>query len=494
MSSISYLGNLANVVVNNNVHSFQIGDSPSATTSPMDDPAFRRSAESSMISQWLNIDGYHVLARGNNNLKAEEIEYNIKKNRLHPKLIDKQLRFLYGKGLQGYYQQYDEDGKLTRKWKREDQVFKWLESWEENGIETSYQDFALNILRRFYTFYEFFVDMRMSMGKQFGMAKYPIAGAELLENKNCRIATSKDFDTLRTLARYNDFKYIVLGSWGLTSNYFRVFRRFRFQDFKEYTTNAIAHYKQSSVGDFYGSNETYEGTKTWILNSNESPEYIRSFLENSLSAKVHIIIPNAWLEARRKQLRALCEENEKRKKENQELLKWGNTKIDIGTEYKESVFLQILGETMKEAVEFQSGKKNQGKTFFSYSFRSGNEEERWSFETLDLKYKEYIDSLISVDRRADEILTSSIGMSPSITGIIQPGKLSSSGSDAYYQIILYMSLLSPDDELCSRPFNDMLRINFPTLYNSGYRLGFYREMPSRQSEITPDERYQNQEQ
>lgn len=490
MSKIEYLGNLCNVIEGEKVYSFQLGDSPASALSQMDDPAFRRSAENNNLGYWLSVDGYKVLSRGENNLKAEEMEYNIKKNRLHPKLIDKQLRFLYGKGLQGYYQQFDEDGKLQRKWVQEKSVFDWLESWENVGIETNYQDFALNIIRRFYTFYEFFVDIRMSMGKQFGMAKYPIAGAELLENKNCRLATSKNFDIISTLPRYSDFKNIVLGSWGLTSNKFNVYPRFRFVDVAKYSTNAVAHYKQSSVGDFYGSNETYEGTKTWILNSNESPEYIRSFLDNSLSAKVHIIIPNAYLTVRKQQLKDLCQENAKREKQGKELLKWKD--IAIGTEYKESIFLHILELTKSDAINFMTGKKNQGKTYFSYSFKNGNEEERWRFETIDLKYKEYIDSLISVDRRADEIMTSSIGMSPSITGIVQPGNLSSSGSDAYYQIILYMSLLSPDDELCSRPFNDMLRINFPDLYSNGYRLGYYREMPSRQSEITPDDRIQNQ--
>ena len=55
-----------------------------------------------------------------------------------------------------------------------------------------------------------------------------------------------------------------------------------------------------------------------------------------------------------------------------------------------------------------------------------------------------------------------------------------------------MSLTS-EDEVCAEPLNWALRLNFPELYRQGYRLGFYREVPQRQEDISPDDRLNRQQ-
>ena len=115
------------------------------------------------------------------------------------------------------------------------------------------------------------------------------------------------------------------------------------------------------------------------------------------------------------------------------------------------------------------------------------------FEVLDLKYKEYIDALITYDKRADEVLLSSVGLDSSISSVSKDGVISKSGADVYYNYLIYLMSLTPDDEICSEPFNMAIRINFPELYKQGYRFGFYRETPSRQEEVTPNERLNKQQ-
>ena len=61
------------------------------------------------------------------------------------------------------------------------EVFSWLESWQKNGIESSYTDFGRNVIRHFYTFYDYFTKHRFSIGSQFGFG-LPITGLELVEN------------------------------------------------------------------------------------------------------------------------------------------------------------------------------------------------------------------------------------------------------------------------------------------------------------------------
>lgn len=53
--------------------------------------------------------------------------------------------------------------------------------------------------------------------------------------------------------------------------------------------------------------------------------------------------------------------------------------------------------------------------------------------------------------------------------------------------------LNPEDEICCEPFNWAIKVNFPHLYEQGYRIGFYREVPARQEELSPSNRLNNQQ-
>ena len=60
-------------------------------------------------------------------------------------------------------------------------------------------------------------------------------------------------------------------------------------------------------------------------------------------------------------------------------------------------------------------------------------------------------------------------------------------------IITTLLTLTPDDEKCAEPFNMAIKINFPELYREGYRIGFYRDIPSRQEEVSEKDRLKNQQ-
>lgn len=480
------LGNLGAYVDDENVITFNIGAS---TTSDLKRDRGGDTVRSVFVPTYLNVEGYKVCSRGSDNKSCERIEVDIKRNRLLPRLIDKQIKLLYGKGILPYTEGI-QGNKVVREWKHVPEITAWLEGWTDNGMEQSYSDFALAVIKRFYYFRDFFVKFRMSRGKAIG--KYPIAGMELLENKNCRLATKKE-DVVRDTVLYNDFRFVMFGDWQKGASKYKVYPLFRISEIDNYEYAAISHHRESSVGDFYGLNETHEGVKTFLKTSNELPTYIDSFLSNSLAAKIHVIIPHAWVESKRKQVRLLCEENKQREKNKKELFKYNG--IDIGTEYKESLVIQFINKELRQLSEYLSGAENQGKAYATYSFREGHnkEEERWKIETIDLKYKEYISSLIEYDKRVDEVLISAVGIDSSISAVSKPGMISKSGSDAYYNLMIYLLALTPDDEKCAEPFNLALQINFPELYNQGIRLGFYREIPSRQEEVSQQNRLNEQQ-
>lgn len=486
MSEIKMVGDFGCYIDESNVISFQMGDNP---MSAMDDPGFSNTDYSGLPDlQWQSINGYQVCSRGYNNMKCEEVASDIKQNRLLPRLITKQVNMLYGNGPAVYCIKLI-DGKLKKEWVECDEIMSWLESWKERGLESDYKEFAKSNIKNYYYFRDFFTKWRFSVGKQFG--SLPVAGLETIENKHCRLATTKK-DVATDIVYYRDFRFVAVGRWNFGTSTFRIYPKLSLSEVGNYKFAAISHHREKSVDEFYGVNETHQGTKSYIKGSNETAGYINSFLRNSLAAKIHIIIPNEWINLKRSQISKLCDENRKiqAKGGKQHIYKG----IEIGTEFKESTLIKYMQSELRNISKYLSGADNQGKAYATISFKNSNgEEERWKIETVDLKYKEYIDSLIAYDKRADEVLLSSVGLDSSISSVSKDGVISKSGADAYYNYLIYLMSLSPEDEICSEPFNQAIFVNFPHLYKKGYRIGFYREIPNRQEDVSPKDRLNKQQ-
>lgn len=187
-----------------------------------------------------------------------------------------------------------------------------------------------------------------------------------------------------------------------------------------------------------------------------------------------------------------CEENKKRKANNQELIKYNG--IEIGDEMRESTVIEYIRYELRKFGQYLSGERNQGKAYSTFSFMDGSgHEQSWRIENIDMKYKEYIESMIAYDKRAEEALLSSVGLDASISAVSKDGIISKSGSDAYYNYLIYIMSLTPEDEICAEPLNMALRVNFPSYYAQGYRIGFYREVPQRQEDIAPKDRINQQQ-
>lgn len=487
---IELQGCLGLYVNDSEVISFQLGDG-----SPMDALQRNRSTLTPVVTEgtvrWMTVKGYNLAARGWDNMKCEEVASDIKHNRLLPRLITKQVNMLYGMG-PACYRLSLVDGKVRRNWEEVPPIQNWLESWDKNGIEQDYRAFAKQNIKNYYYFRDFFVKWRFSAGKGIVSGALPVAGLEAMENKDCRLATTKK-DVAYDMVYYKDFSHVAVGKFvnGL-SNSFRVYPHFRLHDLARYRFAAISHHREKSVNSYYGENETHEGTKEYIQGSNENAIYINSFLRNSLAAKIHIVIPNAWVVSKQKQITNLCNENKERQSKGEALLLYNG--IEIGTDYKESTLIQYIKYELNKLSEYLSGASNQGKAYATFSFKdSSGEEARWRIETVDLKYKEYIDAIISYDKRADEVLLSSVGLDSSISSVSKDGVISKSGSDAYYNYLIYLMQLAPEDEIVCEPFNQAVRINFPELYAQGYRIGFYREVPARQEDLSPSNRLNQQQ-
>ena len=484
---ISFIGNRGLYLQDGNIIQFQLG----TEFNPTDLLAIPAMLPSEQDQSWFGLNGYQLLARGLANNECEEIEQDIKANRLLPQLLRKQRDMLYGQGLAVYRRKLI-DGKYVKVWEEQPAVQQWLDSWETVGMECGYREVAKSIIKNYYYFSDFFVKWRMTRGHRLGDAPIHVAGLEVLENRNCRLATRRT-DTAFNIIPYRDLTHIAVGRFGYGSVQYQIYPRLTPATAPDILYAGVSHHRDKSVGRIYGSNETFDGSRNYIKGSNSTARYINSFLKNSLAAKIHIIIPDAWVESKRKQIKAICDENRKRQSKSEPLLKYND--IEIGTEYRESSFIEYLQSELRKVSAYLSGADNQGKAYASISFHStgSSATEEWKFENIDLKYKEYIDALISYDRRADEALLSAVGLDSSISSVSKEGVISKSGSDVFYNYLIYLMQLNPHDEICAEPFNWALRMNFPQLWNEGCRLGFYRETPSRQEDISVNDRLQNQQ-
>ncbi|MBV5334363.1 MAG: hypothetical protein JZU49_00975 [Sulfuricurvum sp.] len=475
---------------NGTVMSFQMGvGAPVAINTEYDSIDMNQSSgiPSSVL---LNVAGNKVLVKGSNNMLPDEIKLMFGTNRILPELIDKQYRLLYGKGLFVYRQIFD-DKKLVRDWQNNETIENWLGEWQRNGLSDSPEQYIDKVIKDLYYFEDYWSKWRFFKARRIGAM--PVAGLEHVENYRGRLATTKAIDPITRNYEDKDFDQVILGNWGASlERNMQVYPRFRSNMAFDYPV-AVSYHKHHSPGEVYGMNKFYFGIKDWLVATNRNPRYINSYLENSLSAKVHVIIPNEWVEYVTNKLHGYCEANEDFEKEGKELMKPNG--IEVGTEYHDGLLDAYIKAEMRKLTEFLSGVKNQGKTFTTFKYPTDKGDTvGWEILPLDMKYREYITALNDYDKRADEVITSSIGIDSSISNISKDGVISKSGSDAYYNYILYLYANLPTAERVScSALNEAININFPALYKQGFRIGLYTEVPSQQQDISPNDRLQNQQ-
>lgn len=490
--SIEIHGRVGNYLYDGNVISFQLGEgvslfSPLAEGTGISELTPAQQLLTQKQHLWLGVNGYQLLMRGAGDTLVDEVTREIKENRLLPRLYSKQIKMLYGHGPIPYVLTMT-DGKLRREFRQVPEVQAWLDNWADFGIPSA-EEFCKTCIKNYYYFGDFFVKWRFSRGKRIGMGM-PVAALEALDNRYCRLATRRQ-DVASEVVPYSDLTHVAYGRWMQGTGY-RIYPRLRMADIDSYQFAAISHHRERSVDEYYGVNETHQGARPYIQGSNQTAHYINSFLRNSLAAKIHIIVPNAWLESKRSQLQKLCDENKRRQARQQELITYNG--MELGTDYRESLVVEYLRAELRKVADYLTGADNQGKAYSSISFMDGQgHEQQWRFESVDMKYKEYIDALIQYDKRTEEALLSSVGLDASISAVSKDGLISKSGSDAYYNYLIYIMQLTPEDEVCAEPLNQALRICFPKLYAEGLRIGFYREVPQRQEDTPPVDRLNKQQ-
>jgi hypothetical protein len=442
-------------------------------------------------SEIFTIGEYTVASYGLFNNLPHELRILIRDNHLLPEILKKQVRFMYGQGPYLYREETSNKKRIRTPLSENDndEVWKWLDSWKKSGLLQDFKTYLKLCTQEYYYTEGIFSKWKYNVSRCIG-GRLPVRGLEYLPSTRVRLGM-KGILMPYDLLEDEQLDLALYGKWELPFRYdYDVFDRFDETDPLRFPV-AINYVKDFGFGEeVYSFPTFYYGLKEWIKGSNLNPKYINSYLKNSLSAKLHVIIPQTWIETKTKTLKDICETNRDGEQAGQVLITTYDGLEDIGTTFNYSMVQKLIDAKLKILTEVLSGEgENQGKTFVSRSFRTENGLEEWEFKEIPIKYSEFVTSIINYDKRAVEIIVQGKGIPPSISNVSKEGIFQSSGSEAYYNYLIYLNSLFYAEDFITQDINLALQINFPYLRKERIKLGFFRNIPDKQEDVPPKDRF-----
>lgn len=447
------------------------------------------------------VGDYSIGVYGRQNNLPYELMQTVKANKLLPEILEKQRRYLYGKGPYMYIEQVDTDGNVKRisaKGKYPDvvrRINQWLEGWEESGAKDDFRSYVRKQINEFYYCENVFSKFQMNSARLLNKnmltrigGGYPVRYLESMPNMTARLATLKDL-SLNDSIQFNDFDTVLVGDW--LRNMSREKVAYPLFDRRNRLGNgvSIAMDCNDSFGELiYGYPAWFFGLRDWIRSSNLNPKYINSFLKNSLGAKIHVLIPDSWCRKMESSMEKLCRINAERAIEGKALHKFGG-EIEVGTEYRDEHLDKVINYYMNKVTQLMSGEgKNQGKIWASRKFVGPHGTEEWEFKEIPTNVKEYIETILKLDERSDSVILAGKGVDSSLSNVSQDGIISKSGSDLYYNYLLYLNNLQIAEEIILKHLNEAIIMNFPEAEATEMKLGFLHNVIQRQEDVSPDSR------
>lgn len=441
-------------------------------------------------SSCVNISGFYVPMWGEgDNLYPQEVSSMISENKILPSIIEKQIQFLFGKGPKLYKESINDKGKISRQYIEDPEITAWLESWESKGYP-HYWDYLRDLILDYYhvktcvSHYHFNRSRRLGAG-----AGKCIDALSYVGSDSARLATDNYQPGKRI--KNSDCHYVVCGDWlALGQRNFEVYRRLDVTDPLRYP-DAIAFNSEKTFGRWvYAYNEWFKGLKEWIKASNLTPKYLNSYLKNALNAHVHVIIPGTWYNQHKNILESICRQNIQTSTHTPEYR--GVKLLDSNGKpyaFVETMMDELIRLELTRITHMMSGEgKNQGKLYATTKWG----DEGWKFEEFPGKFQEYFKSVIDYDKRSDQVVLAGKGINSSITNVEGDAVLSKSGSDVYYNYVIYLNSLTCAEHFICKELNRAIRINFPRAKKEGIKIGFYVEIPEKVQDISPKDRIDQQ--
>lgn len=435
----------------------------------------------------LNLSGFTVPMWGEgHNLYPQEVYAAVSENKLLPEVIRKQVELIFGKGPRLYQEQIIGEGEHQKRVRipiENIEILEWLEGWEENGLP-HYWEYLKNIITDFY-----YVDTCISQ-YHFHLSRiirgpHPIVGLSYVGSDEARLAAKGDFNN-RTI-KDSDCKYVIVGDWfNISASEYRVFNRLDPAAPLKHSGAIAFNYDKTFTKWVYAFNNWFKGLKEYIKASELSPKYLNSYLKNALNAHIHAKIPIAWYEHHKEILQQLCNSNLTGETDCK-VYRGVNLFHESGDPYSFSEVMMddLIAFELRRITDLMSGEgKNQGKLYATLQYR----EEGWEFEEFPGKFKDFFDTVIKYDKRADEVILANKGISSSITNVDSTGITSKSGNEAWYNYLLYVISLTLEEYFILKEINRAIHINFPYAKKERIKLGFWIDIPTKLADTTESDR------
>lgn len=390
---------------------------------------------------------WNVFPYGENNQIPLIIRNIVYSNSIAPGIINKKTSLNWGQGPKLYEEKF-EDGYLYREYKDDPEVQNWLDSWDyETYLQKCLTDFSH--IESCYT--------------------------KIVMTKGWRIGSNQKVSHLEHITPHRP---MVVGK-KFTPTHILMFKRDEpteheiyplFDKQNPFKTGIAIKYSNlyTFCSDFFSIPHIL-GSIPWIIQSTNVPKFLASLSKNAINIKYHITSPEEYWEQKREQLKTECDQK--------------------NIAYDEKMLRDFKKKLLKEISEVLSGLENAGKFWHSERVLSANGhnliELGWEIKVIDQKMRDTVQSQIDIANKADQSVSTGIGLHSALGNLTQGGK-SDSGSEQYYALNNYLQTgIDLPESVVMEMINVALKINFP---NKRLKMGFYHIVPKRQEEMSKKDR------
>lgn len=372
---------------------------------------------------------------GSDNLKPQTLVTSIEESDIIPMILDKKAKMLYSGGLvYGTVENTDKGRVMTPL-----NVPEIDEALERMNVNR----YCMEAAEDYYTFNNVFVELRKNLGGK------EIIDITCTDATMCRLSRQKPngvIDKTFVNANWNlgGKKEHIRTVTSINPNYDLAGQVLELKDLY-----IMMPLRTQSRGRMYYARAPWEGIidSGWLELAQSIPTFKKSLMENQMSIRWHVEVPDYWWGWKYKNWEKLSD-TERIEKQKTETAAFSN---------------------------FLTGAENAGKTFMS-TFRVdklGKEYAGWKVNPIKANDKggEYIED----SQEADFHIARSFGIDPTLVGVA-PGKGHSSGSGSDKRVAYNMALLGtkPDADFILQPLYVISKFNrWAEKYAPGKRLEFW---------------------
>jgi len=449
-------GNEGVIFDDNNVYTFEITNK---TRSEVEESVSQNRTGWDWEDHKLTVGNYRVLPYGIKNDLPREIREGIKNNHLAPRIFTKRLFLTWGQGPFLYSLEANEKGTIIKKPVTDPEVMAWLNA---NNYRKQLRSAIVDYNHGEQVVHKIVRNRGPRIGGPARVAKIEHIPADKL-----RVGYPIDKDKFGEEVTPT---HALIGRWNkyLTSKY-KAYPLIGPESIVEFEVAIMQSYLNAYATRYYPYPDVVSALP-WIKRSSAIPFILETLVKNNLTIRWHIIVPERYWTAQKEYL-MMREEKEQRP-------------------WKEKVFQDFKDRKLRQVASLLSGAENTGKFIATESIIESIDgrapvEHKWEFIPVDQKIKDFVEANLEISKRADFNTVSGLGLHAALSNVSAEGK-SDSGSEQLYALrnFLLTEVDLPEEIICEA-WNRSIEQNWP---GRNIRLGFYRQLPIREEDVTPKSR------